>query len=284
MNVNVYGALVSMRIMSHLKRVQYQFGKSLKLGKKTFKVRGYHADRLATDFAHEPHFVALLERLFQDRSGAFIDIGTNVGQTLIKVVSIDPTREYVGFEPQIDCCFYIDRFIRNNLLTNASIFPIVLSDRNGMLKLYFNSDYDEMASTFPGAGQSKWVLSRVGDEVLSEMSLSNVAIIKIDVEGAELEVLRGLEVSMRKWRPLLIFEVLPNFTGEERTMLPAEMQQINDRRSAEIAELLVDRGYKLYQVDANGREIAIHAFNLNDAKNYIGRDYVARPTTDQFIG
>jgi FkbM family methyltransferase len=273
-----------MRILSHLKRLQRQIGRPLKLGKKAFKVRGYHADRLATDFAHEPQFLTLIERLFLDRRGAFIDIGTNVGQTLIKVLSIDPTREYLGFEPQIDCCFYIDRFIRDNSLANVSILPMVLSDSNGLLKLYFNSDYDEMASTLPsGGGQSKWVPSRVGDEVLSELNLSDVAIIKIDVEGAELEVLRGLKESMQRWRPLLIFEVLPNFTGEERTMLPTEMQQTNDRRSSEIAELLDERGYKIYQVDANGREIAIRAFNLSDPEKYIGRDYVARPTIDHFV-
>jgi FkbM family methyltransferase len=247
-------------------------------------VRGYHADRLATDFKQEPKLLSLLERLLRGRKGAFIDIGAKVGQAFVKVISLDPAREYIGFEPQVDCCFYIDRFIRDNRLGNASILPMVLSDRNGMLKLYFNSDSDQMASTLPGdADQSRWMPSRIGDEVLSEMGLSSIAVIKIDVEGAELEVLRGLEESMKKWRPLLVFEVPPNFTGEERTMLPAGAQQINNRRSAEIAKLLTDRGYELYQIDRNGQEIAIQVFNLDDPANYVGRDYLARPMTESLV-
>ena len=83
-----------MRIQYHLKRLRHQFGEPLKLGQRSFKLRGYHADRLATDFSHEPQFLNVLERLFRERSGAFIDIGTNVGQTLIKVLAIDPDRHY----------------------------------------------------------------------------------------------------------------------------------------------------------------------------------------------
>lgn len=270
-----------MRIRSHLKRLQHQFGKPLRLGQESFRVRGYHADRLATDLQQEPKLLSLLERLLSGRKGAFIDIGARTGQTLVKVISLDPAREYIGFEPQVDCCFYIDRFIRDNRLSNASILPMALSDKNGMLKLRFNSDSDGMASALPGdTDQAGWVPGRVGDEVLSEMGLSSIAVIRIDVEGTKLEVLRGLHDSMKKWRPLLVFEVPPNFTGEERTMLPAGTQQVNNRRSAEIARLLADRGYELYQLGRTGQEIAIQAFNLDDPANYVGRDYLARPITE----
>lgn len=270
-----------MRLGNHLRRLQHQFGKPLKLGQKSFRARGYHADRLATDFEHEAKILTVLGRLLHGHEGAFVDIGAQAGQTLLKMISLDPARQYIGFEPQVDCCFYIDRFITDNRLTNASILPVALSDGEGMLKLYV-TDYKEMATTLPGgAGQFKWVPGRVGDDVLGEMGLSTIAAIKIDVGGTELEVLRGLGESMKKWSPLLILEVPPNFTGEERTMLPAEMQQTNNRRSSEIAKLLSDRGYTLYQLDRQGQEIEIQAFNLDDPKNYIGRDYVARPARDR---
>ena len=204
-----------------------------------------------------------------------------MGQTLIKVISLDPAREYIGFEPQVDCCFYIDRFIADNHLANVSVLPMALSDSNGMLQLNFNSDYDAMASASPvDTSQSSWVPGRIGDEVLNEMGVSNIAVIKIDVEGTELEVLRGLEDTMKKWSPLLVFKVLANFTGEERTMRPSEARETNSRRASEIAQLLADRGYKLYQIDRKGLEIAIQAFDLDDPNKYMGRDYIARPALD----
>src|SRR6185436_11975470 len=40
-----------------------------------------------------------LQRVMLERSGAVIDVGVNVGHTLIKVKTADPQRDYIGFEP-----------------------------------------------------------------------------------------------------------------------------------------------------------------------------------------
>ena len=43
------------------------------------------------------------------------------------------------------------------------------------------------------------------------MKISSIALIKIDVEGAEPAVLRGLKVSIEKYSPFIIFLVLNNY-------------------------------------------------------------------------
>lgn len=274
-----------MRVFNHIERVQHHLGKRLSLGDRSFRVRGFLANRLAIDFQHEPQFVELLRRLFAERAGAFIDIGTNVGQTLIKSLSVDPTRRYIGFEPQIDCCFYIDRFIKDNGLSMASILPLALSDTNGLLQLYSNSDRDEMASTLPGsAARSQWVAARIGDEVLDELGPSAISVIKIDVEGAELSVLRGLSKSLGRWRPSLVFEQLPNFVGERRTRIPSADAADNSRRAEAIADFLRDHAYQLFQITDQGREVEIDGFSLDDPVNYVGRDYLARPSAKGWAG
>lgn len=50
-----------------------------------------------------------------------------------------------------------------------------------------------------------------GDDVICRLKISSMALIKIDVEGAEFEVLHGLKVSIKKYRPFIIFEVLNNY-------------------------------------------------------------------------
>ena len=45
----------------------------------------------------EPWMIELLAMLLKEKEGAFIDVGVNVGQTLIKLKSIDINRKYIGF-------------------------------------------------------------------------------------------------------------------------------------------------------------------------------------------
>ena len=58
----------------------------------------------------------VIQRLFKLKSGAFIDVGVNLGQTLLKVAAIDPGRAYVGFEPNPACVDYVWKLIETNNL------------------------------------------------------------------------------------------------------------------------------------------------------------------------
>ena len=49
--------------------------------------------------AYELWFQGLLQDLYLGKKWAFIDVGMNVGQTLLKVASLDPERHFIGFEP-----------------------------------------------------------------------------------------------------------------------------------------------------------------------------------------
>ena len=111
------------RIVSHAKRVSYHLGRRVSLGDSTFEARGYFAGRLDYSDRHEPFIGAVLRRHLQARPGALIDVGVNVGQTLMKMLGIDRNREYVGFEPQIGCCFFVDQFLQLNNLKNAVVLP-----------------------------------------------------------------------------------------------------------------------------------------------------------------
>lgn len=70
----------------------------------------------------------------------FIDVGVNIGQTLMKVKSIDKDILYVGFEPNPNCVNYVNKFIEVNHIENCTIYPVGLSEKIGFETLYADNE------------------------------------------------------------------------------------------------------------------------------------------------
>ena len=114
-------------------------------------MRGYLPFRLATPNEYEPHVALVISNILQRRRGVFIDVGANVGQTLFTLLRIDPKCSYLGFEPQVACCHYIEQFIEDNrLMPRVQIFPVALSSETGFLPFFSNSAQDDKGSLFAG--------------------------------------------------------------------------------------------------------------------------------------
>jgi FkbM family methyltransferase len=164
----------------------------------------------------EKETFAILKALHIQSPGAFIDVGANIGQTLLKIKAIAPDVEYVGFEPSPACCAYLDLLIRENSLSHCTVFPVGASDKKGMLRLFYNHSTDAAATTVQGFWtgpnakyHSRSILVDRGDAVVQEINPVKVGMIKIDVEGAELEALSGLRSTIANYGPPIIIEVLP---------------------------------------------------------------------------
>src|SRR6185312_3881029 len=163
-------------------------------------------------------------RLFALRPGAFLDVGVNVGQTLLKVKVLDPDRPYVGFEINPRCCQYVEELIKVNRFTHCTIVPAGLANRNGVttLLLRANVSADPSATTIGDVCEAPESLRRQygvvcrGDDAIATLGLDDVAVIKIDTEGAELEVLEGLAGAVARWRPFVVCEILPVGDVRER--------------------------------------------------------------------
>lgn len=164
----------------------------------------------------------LYRKLMAASPGAFLDVGANNGQTLLKVKAIDATRDYLGFEPNPICYHYTRRLIAVNNYQNCTLFPVGMSTENAILSLYHDAEFASGASVLPGFRENmarystvqKVVLMR-GDQVLRESSLEAISVIKADVEGAELEVVQGLSETIQKYRPAIVLEILPVYSLEK---------------------------------------------------------------------
>jgi FkbM family methyltransferase len=270
-------------VAAHLARIRLQIGQPVVVGDSRFKSRGYFSNRLALETNHELHLVSVYERILAAHKGAVVDVGANLGQTLAKILAVDPKRTYVGFEPQIACCFFVDQFLKDNALANCRILPVALSDTNGIGIIHSADPYDVMASlrdqhacTHQYRHQS-FVSLRKGDDILDELGVKDIALIKIDVEGLELPVLKGLRHLLAVQKPVLMFEVLPNFEGTQRTMLSEAKCKEASASADHIYHFLTELGYQVWQIDQHGAERPIDRFTLDDPEHFVGADYLARP-------
>jgi FkbM family methyltransferase len=132
------------------------------------------------------------------------------------VKALDPDRSYLGFEPSPLCVYAIDALISENGLTDSVIAPVAVSDKDGVLSLHFNSSFDAAATTIEGfwtganaKANVRRVLAQTGDNLLAAYGVGAIAALKIDVEGGELEALRGLIGTIKAKGPPIVMEVLP---------------------------------------------------------------------------
>jgi len=232
---------------------------------------------------YEGWFDGLLRTILDVRQGTIIDVGANVGQTLIKVISIDRYRPYIGFEPQLSCCFFIDQFISDNKLDNHLILPFGLSDSKGFVKLGLSQSNDVRASIIENYRPSgffsrrKFVPIVSGDEVLPAFGVTDIALVKIDVEGGELEVIRGLGRTIRGYKPYIVFEVLPNYLVSTQQELDEETIALRNDRHTQSEGLLREMDYIIYQLEASNGLRRVE--EVRAAKRQI-HNYIAVPRNE----
>ena len=96
-----------------------------------------------------------------------------------------------------------------------------------------------------------------GDEIIGELQLSRIACVNIDVEGAELEVMEGLEATFRSHTPFLVFEVLNHYLVVTQEELDDATKQFRNARIKRMEALLRRCGYDIFNVlpDETLREV-----------------------------
>jgi FkbM family methyltransferase len=221
----------------------------LKVGARTFltpKIDNYICD------ISEPWMVDLLAKLLPLKLGTFFDVGVNLGQTLLAVKANDPTRHYVGVEPNPVCVAYTEKLIALNELTDCQIIPVGLSDESGIrrLQLYDNATVDPSASLVrnfrPGDRNSSFKLVPISpfSEFDRAADLSQLALVKVDVEGGEADAVNSMREAIEQRRPWLIIEILPCYESTNIDRL---------RRQVSVERLLRETGYLNFRIFKKAR-------------------------------
>ncbi|MBS4066437.1 MAG: FkbM family methyltransferase [Chitinophagaceae bacterium] len=175
-------------------------------------------------YARELWMHTLLKELLDKKAGMIVDVGVNIGQTLIHYKTAFPSRDYIGFEPNPDCIFYTNKLIQANKWRNCSLIPCAVFERSELLEInYYSAATDSMASVVENFRSDRkvikkeWVAAFDGNTISRLLTGKQIGVLKIDVEGAELEVLLQLSAMIITQRSFVIVELLLPQKGNEET-------------------------------------------------------------------
>jgi FkbM family methyltransferase len=195
----------------------------------------------------EPWMTETLLALRPLFNGDFVDVGVNLGQTLLKAHAVFDGVNYVGFEPNPSCIHYVQELVRRNGFLKTQLLPVAVGAKTEILRLnFFYADKSDSSATIienfrPLSPTDHFIFVPVFDpQLVSHFLPANpFPILKIDVEGAELEVLLGLNDWIKTNHPLILLEILPVYTAENQSRL---------ERQHKIEELLHTWNYKTARI------------------------------------
>jgi FkbM family methyltransferase len=149
----------------------------------------------------------------------FVDVGAHIGYYSLKAASmVGPNGHVISIEPNPQTLPMLRGNIEASDARAVSVWPVACAESESTLQLYAaprsntgeSSLSKENASQDGPATASYSVRARPLDAIVKEAKLDRVDVIKIDVEGAEFEVLKGAAQTLDDYRPVLIIEMVPN--------------------------------------------------------------------------
>lgn len=164
---------------------------------------------------HEAHVEAALRRDLAD-GRTFLDVGANIGVfTSLGASLVGESGHVVAVEPIARNAELIERTLQRNGFRNVELIRAAASDRAGEIALRTHASTSNSAT--PAAAGERLrserggATVRVPGVVLDDRlgALARLDLVKVDVQGMEPRVLRGLERSLERFRPVLIIEFHP---------------------------------------------------------------------------
>jgi FkbM family methyltransferase len=208
----------------------------------------------------EPSTAKALSKLIKPNQ-VVLDIGANIGaHTLHLARLVGPSGIVIAFEPTQ----YAYRKLLNNLSLNPTISDRVIAEqimlgqediRNYKTEIYSSwtivgdaerhpKHLGELKST---EGCDKWRL----DSYLAQHNYTNIALIKLDVDGYECEVLGGAVETLSRDRPIICCELAPYVLAERGASID------------ELIKILATYDYRIVR-ESNGEELPMAGGRLTN--------------------
>lgn len=144
----------------------------------------------------------MVDHVFADRVGTYVDVGANIGLTLIPIARLGGIK-CIGVEPEPGNF----RFLRVNCLLNGvedrvQLLNFAALSKNGKVEMVLShsnfGDHRIRGVSRGSAGEPVDSGRRIVpvsaaplDELIDKSSISHPFVCKVDTQGAEVEVLRG---------------------------------------------------------------------------------------------
>jgi FkbM family methyltransferase len=205
----------------------------------------------------------------------FYDIGANVGFfTILGAKIVNSSGKVYAFEPEAKNAATLRRNAKQNNFDNVTVIEKAVSKTTGEEKLWLReycgshslaSDDSEFtlkatngrelsSNNIPQQAESVPSFLKIKecvtvdtvaiDDLLQQQQIEPPTLVKIDVEGAEINVLQGMSQTLKKYHPIIIYEV----DDENQEGLLSKRQQVDD--------FLLFHGYEIKPLAESYREIS----------------------------
>lgn len=185
---------------------------------------------------YEPRVLDLLADCLRP-GDVFWDVGAHAG-FMVAAASrlVGPRGAVVAFEPNPENAHRLRRTIEMNGLINVTLREVALSSRVGTSD-FFVPGSSSMGSLVPSSGTGQRFTVETSTVDAEARSLPAPALVKIDVEGSELDVLDGAEALLATHHPPLIIEILSadQLLAVERRLPGYELRSLDDRNYLAVA-------------------------------------------------
>lgn len=181
-----------------------------------------------------------------------LDVGTNIGDVLLHFARIvGPSGRVFGFEPDPASHARCVTNIGLNDFTNVILSPIALGDEEAERRLFSIDPHNKGCDRILPVGtpgESTPVRTTTLDQFIRENGLRRLDVVKVDIEGFEMNFLRGAEESLRTFRPRIFIEV-----GDDKL-------RVNNSSAGELITFLEKLGYRMSRAEDGMRINASFGF------------------------
>jgi FkbM family methyltransferase len=190
--------------------------------------------------------------------GVFYDVGANSGYVALEVAARVPGARVVAFEPQPGLARNVAVSAALNGLDDVSVYAAMLgsSDGSGTIFLAPNSIHASAVARHPGSRAIACPSASI-DALVGSGDLPPPDVMKIDVEGAEMDVLAGAERTIRSRRPAIVFEADEN------------LARFGHTRQALFERLVSYGDYALFFIEPDARRTPIERDPANPSSNLV---------------
>ena len=167
-----------------------------------------------------------------------LDIGANTGY--YSVIAARKASHIYAFEPGSINREKLARNIKLNKLANITVLPYAVSDKQGKTELYIAGDDNTGMNSLEKPGNfsgRKEVVSEISiDNWAAENRIPFISLIKIDVEGSEMQALKGMQRIIEEQKPVIFIEVI------------GQLLIRSGYSVAEVYDFLTAKGYYAYEI------------------------------------
>lgn len=222
-------------------------------------------------------YTAIFEKIIGKVNG-FVDIGSNGGLYSLIAAKKSENIKILAFDPSNAANYFVNENIRiNGFSDKIRFFKIAMSDKTETLDFFevknrkypylkYNLGGSSSLINHPKLFNQISVQAYSFDSFLAENPEHNFEIdfIKIDAEGAEPNIIRGMKKTIEKYKPIIVCEILMDNVG------------------GEIEKLFTDLGYRFF-LNRGKDLIPVKQILKNESDDEIYNYFLVHPSKLRFV-